>query len=25
MMTGMPTREIFKSIDDVELKVKVAG
>ncbi len=25
MMTGLPTREIFKSIDDVELKVKVAG
>jgi hypothetical protein len=25
MMTGLPTREIFKSLDDVELKVKVAG
>jgi KaiC/GvpD/RAD55 family RecA-like ATPase len=25
MMTGLPTREIFKNIDDVELKVKVAG
>jgi hypothetical protein len=25
MMTGLPTREIFKSIDDVELKVKMAG
>ena len=25
MMTGLPTREIFKSIDDVELKVKMMG
>lgn len=25
MMTGLPTREIFKSLEDVELKVKVAG
>jgi KaiC/GvpD/RAD55 family RecA-like ATPase len=25
MMTGMPTKEIFKSIDDVELKVKMVG
>jgi KaiC/GvpD/RAD55 family RecA-like ATPase len=25
MITGLPTREIFKNIDDVELKVKVAG
>jgi KaiC/GvpD/RAD55 family RecA-like ATPase len=25
MMTGLPTREIFKSIDDVELKVKMLG
>jgi len=25
MMTGLPTREIFRNIDDVELKVKVAG
>lgn len=25
MMTGIPTREIFKSIDDVELKVKMLG
>ena len=25
MITGLPTREIFKSLDDVELKVKVTG
>jgi KaiC/GvpD/RAD55 family RecA-like ATPase len=25
MMTGLPTREIFKSLEDVELKVKMAG
>jgi KaiC/GvpD/RAD55 family RecA-like ATPase len=25
MTTGLPTREIFKSIDDVELKVKMMG
>ena len=25
MMTGVTTREIFKNIDDVEIKVKVAG
>ena len=25
MMTGIPSREIFKSIDDVEMKVKVIG
>ena len=25
MMTGITTREIFKNIDDVEIKVKVAG
>jgi hypothetical protein len=25
MTTGIPTREIFKSIDDVEMKVKVIG
>ena len=25
MMTGIPTREVFKSIDDVELKVKMLG
>jgi len=25
MVTGLPTREIFKSMDDVELKVKVTG
>ncbi len=25
MMTGIPSREIFKSIDDVEMKVKILG
>jgi len=25
MITGLPTKEIFKSLDDVELKVKVTG
>jgi len=25
MITGMPTREIFKNLDDVEMKVKVIG
>ncbi len=25
MMTGLPTKEVFKSLDDVELKVKLAG
>jgi replicative DNA helicase len=25
MLTGMPTREIFKQIDDVEMKVKMIG
>ena len=25
MMTGIPTREIFKNLDDVEMKVKVIG
>jgi KaiC/GvpD/RAD55 family RecA-like ATPase len=25
MITGLPTREIFKSLDDVELKVRVTG
>ena len=25
MLTGIPTREIFKSIDDVEMKVRVIG
>lgn len=25
MMTGIPSREVFKSIDDVELKVKILG
>jgi hypothetical protein len=25
MVTGMPTKEVFRNIDDVELKVKMAG
>lgn len=25
MMTGIPSREVFKSIDDVEMKVKILG
>ena len=25
MMTGVPSREVFKSIDDVEMKVKILG
>lgn len=25
MITGMPTKEVFRNIDDVELKVKMAG